>query len=109
MTSSYKWHIEMCKKPKKPAKVKRIVDHLLIGIRKEYSTSYMAARLNKYGVWTPMSRSWTPYSLQMQLLKMQRMDSNSSLAWGLVDALRTGDATQDDIDLLAARVNHWTH
>jgi hypothetical protein len=109
MTSSYEWHIKMCKKPKKPAKVKRIIAYLLIGIRKEYPTSYMAARLNQYGVWTLMSRSWTPYSLQMQLLKMQRMDTNSSLAWGLADALRCGDASQEDIDKLTTRVEHWTH
>lgn len=109
MNRSYNSAIRKSKAPKKPEKVMNIVSHLLIGVRKEYPTKYMANRLNQYGVPTLMSRRWTPYSLQMQLLKMHRMDTNSSLAWGLSEALRTGEASQEDINLLATRVNHWLH
>lgn len=104
MISSYKWEIHLRKAPKKPEKIKRIVKYILIGIRKGYDTPYMAQRLNKYGIWTLRSKSWTASSLQMQILKMQRQDSDSSLAWGLADAIRVGDATEEDIDLLDARI-----
>lgn len=43
---------------------------------------------------------------QMQLLKMHRMDTDSSLAWGLGEALMNGDASQEDLELLAGRVRH---
>jgi hypothetical protein len=94
----------MRKSPKKVEKVKRIVDHILIGVRKGYDTPYMARRLNKYGIWTLRSRSWTANSLQMQLLKMHRMESGSTLAQGLSEAIQAGDATQDDLNLLAGRI-----
>lgn len=109
MNRSYNDAIRKCKAKKKPENIDNILEHLLIGIRKQYPTNYMANRLNQYGIRTLTSRFWTPRSLQMQLLKMHRMDEESSLANGFADALKTGQATQDDLNLLAMRVDEWKH
>lgn len=100
----YEKYIARCKAPKNEEKVMQIVEHILIGLRKGYATAYMANRLNQYRIYTLMGKAWTPHSLQMQILKMQRLDADSSLAWGLAQAIEEGDATADDLELLAARV-----
>ncbi|MQA22792.1 hypothetical protein [Rugamonas rivuli] len=101
---SYDAYIEKCKAPKAKAKVHNIVHHLLIGIRKGYTSQYLADRLNQFKVYTLMAKHWTANSVQMQLLKMKRFDNDSSLAWGFAHALSTGLATEDDLELLASRV-----
>lgn len=101
---SYETYIEKCKAPKAKAKVHNIVHHLLLGIRQNYTSQYLADRLNQFKIYTLMSKAWTANSVQMQLLKMKRLDADSSLAWGFAHALSTGLANEDDRELLASRV-----
>ena len=97
-------YIASSKAPKKPSKVKQIVEYILLGLRKEYATPFLAERLNQHKVFTLMGKRWSYESLQMQILKMARFDHDSSLAWGLWQALKSGSATQADLELLQARV-----
>ena len=103
MSDALSTYIANCKAPKAVAKVKEIVKYIVEGFRKEYSSSHLANQLNKIGVYTLMGKRWTANSVQIQALKMCRFDNDSSLAWGFAQAMKSGEATQTDLDLLLAR------
>lgn len=100
---AYTAYIESCKVPKSQAKVKNIVYWILVGIRKGYTTQQIADKLNAKAVLTIQGKKWTYHALQMQLLKMSRLDNASSLAWALGCMLDAGDATESDVTLLKER------
>lgn len=103
MSDALSTYIANCKAPKAVAKVKEIVKYILLGFRKGYSSSHLASQLNKVGIHTLMGKKWTANSVQVQALKMCRFDDDSSLAWGVAQAMKSGEATQADLDLLLAR------
>lgn len=96
-------YIANCKAPKSVAAVTKIVKYILEGFRKGYDSTHLANQLNKFGIYTLMGKRWTANSVQMQALKMARFDHDSSLAWGFAKAMKSGEATQADLDLLLAR------
>lgn len=103
MAYEYQKHIAKCKAPKNPSTIKVIVSTILDGIRKGLNTFELAEYLNDRGVKTIMNKPWNYYNLQMQLLKMARLDSDSSLAWGLNLLLEEGTANESDLFLLTQR------
>lgn len=103
MAFEYEKYIDKCKAPKKASAVKRIVEWIMLGVRKGYDSELLADKLNTQGIKTIQGKKWNYYSLQMQLLKMARLDTDSSLAWGLAMLLREGKVSADDLELLEAR------
>lgn len=103
MAYEYEKHIAKCKAPKNPSTIKVIVSTILDGIRKGLNTFELAEYINDSGVKTIMNKPWNYYNLQMQLLKMARLDPDSSLAWGLNLLLEEGKANESDLFLLTQR------
>lgn len=103
MNDALSTYIANCKAPKQQSKIKKIVQYIVEGFRKGYDSTHLANQLNKIGVYTLMDKRWTANSVQMQALKMARFDDDSSLAWGFARAMKSGEATQADLDLLLAR------
>lgn len=103
MADQYSRYIEKSKAPKKASTVKTIVSWIMLGIRKGYDTKLLAEKLNTQGIKTVLNKPWTYHSLQMQILKMARLDSDSSLAWGLAMLIHEGKVSPEDLELLEAR------
>lgn len=103
MNDAYNAYIKSCKAPKKPSVVKNIVRWILVGIRKGYDTQLIADKLNEHRIKTLQNKTWTYNSLQMQILKMARLDRDSSLAWALATMIEEGSAYEHDLVLLADR------
>lgn len=103
MAYEYQKHIAKCKAPKNPSTIKVIVSTILDGIRKGLNTFELAKYLNDSGVKTIMNKPWNYYNLQMQLVKMARLDPDSSLAWGLNLLLEENKANETDLFLLTQR------
>jgi hypothetical protein len=103
MANEYQKHIDKCKAPKNASTIKAIVLAILDGIRKGLDTNQLAEHLNCRGVKTIMKKPWNYFNLQMQLLKMARLESDSSLAMGLVMLVNEGIATPSDVQLLKVR------
>lgn len=99
----YTRYIEKCKAKKKALPIKNIVKNIIIGIRQGLNSTQLADKLNSLKVYTLMRKSWTPNSLQMQILKMARMDTDSTLAWGLATLIKEKFVNSDDISLLSQR------
>jgi hypothetical protein len=100
---AYNAYIESCKAPKSQAKVEAIVAAILSLLRKGLTVEQIAFELNQSKMFTIQGKPWNYYSLQMQIGKMARLESNSSLAWGLKVLIETGDAHQDDLLMLRQR------
>lgn len=103
-TSPYQAHIDRCRQPKSWLKVKNILTWLQLGIRNKYDTKQLCEKLNARSIKPLVSNNWTVNSLQMQLLKMARLDSDSSLAAGWAYLMKTGSVTNEDHQLLLDRV-----
>jgi hypothetical protein len=103
MSDALNNYIANCKAPKAVAKVTTIVSKILKGFRLGMSSQAIADKLNEICVYTLMGKRWTANSVQVQALKMARFDLDSSLAWGFAKAMKSGEATQADLDLLLAR------
>jgi hypothetical protein len=100
----YENYIKECKKTKDALQITRIVEHIIIGVRKKYSTRFLAERLNKYKIFSIMNRLWTPSSLHVQIRKIYMSDPCSSIAMEFKNFLNTGRATEEDVLLLSSRV-----
>lgn len=100
----YESYINKCKRKKDPLRIKRIVEHIIIGLRKKYPTRFLAERLNKYKVFSIMDKPWTPSSLHVQIRKIYMSDPCSSIAMEFKNFLNTGKATEEDVLLLSSRV-----
>jgi hypothetical protein len=61
-------------------------------------------KLNAKGIKTLTGLSWTANSLQMQTLKMSRLDDDSSLARGWAFLMKQGQVTAADMAILQDRV-----
>lgn len=103
--NEYEAHIAKCKEPKNKVKVKRILDHILIGIRKGYNTAFLVKKLNDHHIKPLVSDKWTVNSLQMQIMKIAKLDSESSLASAFGWMLKTGLATNADYELFQTRIS----
>jgi|GEM_PF-3944065 len=103
MSDALNNYIANCKAPKATDTIKKIVKYIVEGFRKGYDSTHLANQLNKIGVYTLMGKRWTANSVQMQALKMARFDLDSSLAWGFAKAMKSGEATQADLERLLAR------
>lgn len=105
MTSNdpYQAKIDECKAPKSWAKVKRILQYLILGARNGYSSSVIADKLNARGVSPLVSARWTVHNVAMQIMFMSRLDEKTSLGRGMAYMLKTGDATENDLHLLRER------
>lgn len=99
----YQAYIASCKAPKSQAKIMNIVKWIIAGLRKGFSTPELATKLNEKGVMTIQGKQWTYNALQMQLLKMSRLDNDSSLAWALSSLLCRGAVSEHDLELLKTR------
>lgn len=104
MTDPYQDKIDKSKQPKKWSDVKNILNWLQLGFRNLYDTKTLCEKLNAKRVKTLTGGAWTPNSLQMQCLKMARLDDDSSLARGWAFLMRTGQVTAADMALLQDRV-----
>jgi hypothetical protein len=99
-----KSHNMASKAPNKRIRAQLIVTNVIHGIRAGFGTATIAEKLNGFGILTITKKRWTVYSLQMQILKMARFDSRSTLAMTLNQLIEYGDITRDDIGLLDTRV-----
>ena len=104
MSDAYQAKIDASKEPKKWSKVRKILQYLQLGFRNGYGTKVLCDKLNAKQVKTLTDGTWSMSSLQMQILKMSRLDDDSSLARGWAYMLRTGQATAKDMALLQDRV-----
>lgn len=104
MTDAYQAKIDQSKAPKKWQDVKNILTWLQLGIRNGYDTKTLCDKLNAKKVKTLTGSLWTMNSLQMQILKMARLDDDSSLARGWAYLMKTGQVTAADMALLQDRV-----
>ena len=104
IVSPYQAHIDKCKQPKSWLKVKNILTWLHLGIRNKYDTKQLCDKMNARSVKPLVSNQWNYAMLQMQLLKMSRLDSDSSLAAGWAYLMKTGSVTHEDHQLLLDRV-----
>ena len=104
MNDPYQAKIEASKQPKKWVEVRNILNWLQLGIRNLYDTKTLCEKLNTKKIKTLTGGEWTMNSLQMQICKMSRLDSDSSLARGWAYLLRTGQVTKHDHELLLDRV-----
>jgi|SRR5471030_2502046 len=103
MNDAYSAKILKSKATKKYSIIKNILDHILIGVKKDYSTQQLCDRLNEFNIKPLIADSWSYHSLQMQLMFIARLDEANSLARGFANMLRTGDATLDDLARIQAR------
>lgn len=101
--NAYESYIQSCKAPKGQEKIKRIVHWIIVGIRKGYTTNIIAEKLNIHNILTIQGKQWTYHALQMQLLKISRLDSDSSLAWAFSVMLNDGNANEADLLLIQER------
>lgn len=101
--SPYDREIEKRKAPKNLTVVTHIIKHIIICLQRGYSAAEAAAKLNTHKIYTITGRRWTANSLQMQIMRMARLDGDSSLAYGIRSMLRTGEATTDDYALMVGR------
>lgn len=104
MNDEYAAKIALSKQPKRWQDVKNILNWLQLGIRNLYDTHTLCDKLNARNVKTLTGGRWTINSLQMQILKMSRMDDDSSLARGWAYLMKTGQVTENDMVLLQDRV-----
>lgn len=100
----YENYIKECKKTKDPLRIEKIVEHIIIGLRKKYSTRFLAERLNRYKIFSIMDKPWTASSLHVQIRKIYMSDPCSSIAMEFKKFLNTGKATEEDVLLLSLRV-----
>lgn len=99
----YSNYIEKCKSPKKAVAIRAIVMNIMTGIRQHLTTKELAEKLNSSKVYTLMKKKWTSNSLQMQILKMARLERDSNLAWGLATLTKQNFITKSDLELLDMR------
>lgn len=104
MNDLYQEKINSSKEPKKWIVVKNILNWLQLGIRNGYETKVLCDKLNAKGIKTLTGLQWTVHSLQMQTLKIARLDDDSSLARGWAYLMKQGQVTAADMALLQDRV-----
>jgi len=101
--NEYDQYIARCKAPKSLGTVKRIIQHIIIGAKRGWDNTTLAAKLNEHRIYSLVNKKWTVNNLQMAVLNMVRFESDSSMAYALAAMLRTGEATPDDLVLLKSR------
>jgi hypothetical protein len=104
MRDAYQAKIDASKAPKKWADVKNILNWLQLGIRNGYDTKTLCDKLNARRIKTLTGGTWSMNSLQMQILKMARLEDDSSLARGWAYLMKLGQVTEQDMALLQDRV-----
>jgi hypothetical protein len=102
--NKYDEKIAKCKAIKNPTVVRKLVGYILAGIRKQVPTSAMAARLNECNIKPLCAAAWNAQNLQMQILKMARLNKSNSLARMLASMLDAGEVAPSDFELLQGRI-----
>lgn len=106
MNAHYENYIARSKATKKADAVQLILDHLLIGVRKGYSTELLCTKLNEKGIKPLVADKWRSNALQMQIMFLARMDETNSIVRAFKHMLEDDEATPADHALFQARTKH---
>jgi hypothetical protein len=103
MYNEYTDYIAKCKAPKAPGQVKHLIQCFILGAKRGWSNAQIADRLNELKIRSLVGKRWSSNNVAMAVLKMVRLDENSSLAHMLAIMLQSGEVSEDDLALLKAR------